>query len=439
MREQVRSAALDALARLDSPDTIDTHPKASAARLGVPGMWHPLSISSGFPGIALGHLAAFVADPHNAEQHRRRLRLHLRHATTLVPAAASTSIMEGYGSLVTATVQTAVQTGDCRQFAVRGLTWLARLVTTVSHDVLASWEHGAWHDERQWDAVCGLAGAVRVLIAGRAAHLADHADHADHEAAIRIGLRVLVQLATATADRPGWWIPAGAQRRCPDGGADPGLAHGISGPLVTLAISHRHNLPDNTDGDASVVEAIAQICRWLLDTQQPDLRWPHTVPLDGEPGSPHSRSAWCYGAVGISRALYLAATATEDHALAATAVDTLAAITGDIAACTLSGPTICHGLSGLLHVVTRTARDSADPRLLDASNRLASLVLGMFDPGAPFGFRHQHDDPPGTAQATARTADLPGLLTGASGTAAALLSWAEPTTADVWDLPLLVG
>lgn len=279
------------------------------------------------------------------------------------------------------------------------------------------------------DALCGLAGAVRVLLAGWSSELGDH------DEAITAGLRVLVTLTspqegTVDPDRPAWWIPPNVQRRCPRGGADPGLAHGISGPLVTLAAALRYGI--GIDGLAG---SVTHVCRWLISTQQSDLRWPHTVPLDGQPAEPGGRTAWCYGAGGTARALYLAATALNDQTLTDRAIDTLVQVAADVETCRLSGPTICHGLAGLLHVVARTAHDSKDPRLAAVSDQLAGRVAAAFVESTPFGFQHLQDAPGGRD----RYADIPGLLTGAAGVAAVLLSWAQPDVAPVWDLTLMTG
>ncbi|MFJ6442663.1 lanthionine synthetase LanC family protein [Streptomyces sp. NPDC091649] len=94
---------------------------------------------------------------------------------------------------------------------------------------------------------------------------------------------------------------------------------------------------------------------------------------------------------------------------------------------------LCHGWAGLLRIAQRTARDSAEPDLHAAADRLAARVLDGFDPEAPFGFRYSHTLAP-------RALDRPGFPEGASGIALALHAYTTGTVpATSWDSALLIS
>ena len=114
----------------------------------------------------------------------------------------------------------------------------------------------------------------------------------------------------------------------------------------------------------------------------------------------------------------------------------------------LNGPTVCHGEAGFLQSLWRLGQQTADQVLLDHCDRLADRLAGAWDEQADYGYRHlvgprgatgpQHGRPP--------VEDNPGILEGAAGVAAALLSvlpdpggpGGEPHE-PVWDRVLLLS
>jgi len=99
----------------------------------------------------------------------------------------------------------------------------------------------------------------------------------------------------------------------PHGNLNCGLAHGIPGPLATmsLALACDVTVP-------GLPEAVDRAAGWLAGHRADDywgVNWPVAVSLiavgsvvaaePGRAGEP-SRSAWCYGAPGVARALWLA-------------------------------------------------------------------------------------------------------------------------------------
>src|SRR5262249_9549675 len=150
--------------------------------------------------------------------------------------------------------------------------------------------------------VTGLAGLGRYLLAAGP----------DQRPALEEALTALVRLTEPipVADRavPGWWVRQGPGPG--PGGVVPaqgifdlGMAHGIGGPLALLAVAARQGV--RVAGQA---EAIGRIGRWLIARVARDEwgpYWPTSIgfraELRGEPGTPPTRAAWCYGTPGVAR------------------------------------------------------------------------------------------------------------------------------------------
>jgi Lanthionine synthetase C-like protein len=106
--------------------------------------------------------------------------------------------------------------------------------------------------------------------------------------------------------------------RYPYGNLNCGLAHGIPGPLAMMSLALRHGV--TVPGLSDAVDCAAT---WLAGHRADDrwgVNWPVAVPITAEgtveavkPGCADepSRSAWCYGAPGVARALWLAGLALD--------------------------------------------------------------------------------------------------------------------------------
>jgi hypothetical protein len=87
----------------------------------------------------------------------------------------------------------------------------------------------------------------------------------------------------------------------------------------------------------------------------------------------------------------------------------------------LRGATVCHGLAGLLAVATRIAAEAASAPVAKLAERTAATILADYREDAHWGFQHVQ----GSGPLEGAALDLPGLLTGAAGTALALREWAD--------------
>lgn len=225
------------------------------------------------------------------------------------------------------------------------------------------------------------------------------------------------------------------RRLYPCGRFNCGLAHGIAGPLAALSLTMLagYDRP-------GLRESIHYISGWLLQHQIKDawgITWPTVIPYERAASAeqwstlPASRTAWCYGSPGIARSLWLAGLALQDKHLMEAALEAIKAVLRrPIPARQIDAPTLCHGVAGLLLICIHFAQESQDSWLLEQIPLLVEQILAQFDPQSPLGFRDIESD--GTL------VNQPAFLTGASGTALALLA-AASDVAPSWDRLLLLS
>jgi hypothetical protein len=284
----------------------------------------------------------------------------------------------------------------------------------------------------EFDAISGLAGMGAYLL------------HRRREpgvvAALETALRSLVVLAADTGGRPRWWTPAhllgdeDMAARHPYGNLNCGLAHGIPGPLglIAMSLSCGITVP-------GLEETIDRLVGWLVDHQVADawgVNWPYAVSLTStglpEPAAPlSSRAAWCYGAPGVARALWLAGVARNRSEWRNVAIQAMEAVyRRPIAARYIDSPTFCHGVAGLLQITLRFAKDTGLPVFSKAAADLTEWLLSAYEPDTLLGYRNW--EPGGTR------VDQPGLLDGAPGVLLTLLAAASDVEPS-WDRIFLLA
>lgn len=315
------------------------------------------TLHDGLPGTALLLAALSACDPHLA----RAAHQHWQTAATLVHARPADGIYSGPGALAASLIigSRYLPRPDTHHTAVdRATAWLSARAQGLAHHQrerrLAGRAGTPW---AVYDAIKGLSGIGRILLgARRAGHVAAA------EPGLTAALTTLTHMITAPAHpHPGWWLPTHdhtlptAHPLPPSGAATTGLAHGLAGPLAFLSLARTagRTVPQH---DA----AIRTAATWLLTWQRDPGTWPAHIPGDsllhgpGEdvPTIPGRRDAWCYGAAGIGNALVLAGHALHDDTLTHaghTAMDAISARRH----WDTSGPGLCHGTAGLLHIAHR--------------------------------------------------------------------------------------
>lgn len=229
------------------------------------------------------------------------------------------------------------------------------------------------------------------------------------------------------------WLPPWQREEMPEGCYNLGVAHGVPGVLGFLASARRDGLRDRR------VERLAEgAVRWLLGQKPPPAdgsRFPafHVPGRRPEP----TRTAWCYGDLGIAAVLLSAARSfgRPDWEREALALAHLAARRPAEAVSAVDA-TLCHGTAGLAHLYNRFYQATGDPGMKEAALAWHRRTLDLRRPEEKrfAGLLTWAGPAPGQG----RWEGEHGFLTGIAGTGLSLLA-AVTEIEPAWDRVLLVA
>lgn len=307
-----------------------------------------------------------------------------------------------------------------------GMGWALAHVTDDSGGLLAQIDQRmlevvsqpSWRGDH--DLTHGLVGhGVYFLERLRGAEAADQA---------REGLERVVGHLAATAERTAdgacWFtrpdlMQPHIRALWPHGRYDCGVAHGIAGVMAMLARAAA--LPDPPRSARALG---ADAARWLIARRHaPGAvggRFPGIVVPD-QPVEP-TRSAWCYGDLGVATALWSA----EQHLGIARGLAHETALDGILrpaAHFNIEDVALCHGSAGIAHLYNRFYQATRDPAFGEAARQwyAATMIADTLEalPGFALWGTHWHR-----------------LIDGAMGVGLALLA-AVTRTQPAWDRMML--
>lgn len=249
--------------------------------------------------------------------------------------------------------------------------------------------------------------------------------------------RVLALLESSRDANGGWfshpeWLPAWQRELMPRGHHNLGVAHGIPGVIGFLAAAHHAGVRD-----PRVARFASDAVQWVLAQKGiwPSSLFPSHIPPDSEPRQ--TRTAWCYGDLGVAAVLLSAAHAFEradwrDEALAIAHV----AARRSFDDTKVSDAGLCHGAIGIAHLFNRMHQATGDVELRDAAQRWYRIALDMRQPGKGLaGFLSWYESTP-TEPGSWR--GEPGFLSGIAGIGLALLG-AVTEVEPSWDRVMVVS
>lgn len=215
-----------------------------------------------------------------------------------------------------------------------------------------------------------------------------------------------------------------------------GLAHGIPGILTFLSIALIKGI--KLEGQIQAIQTIVHWIRKKSFVTNCAIQWPCAVSFNEEinaitPSNEASRDAWCYGAPGIARSLYLAGKALNDENLKKFAG---AAFRGIFSRTrkqwNIPGPSLCHGIAGLLLITNEMSKEAGFEDLKVNVLELEKILLSYYNPDYSFGFKTLEVCTDGRI---AQVSD-PGLLEGTAGILLTLLHISNPSSK--WHLPFML-
>lgn len=432
--DEARDVAAQVFDRLADPDA--TAVDALNPDLSSPGvvrelLWSDLSLSSGYPGVSLAYTGRGRPSPEDAARAHAYLVRAMR--ATAAGAHAPAGIYTGPGAVAFAVLVAHRATGGYRSALERLDDHQRRLVRRALPEVRDT----PVTTNGEFELVRGMSGVGRYLLARRA----------ECEEELGLVLTYLTRMAHGEITHrgrqvPRWWTWAaprlGQEVEMPDGHLNLGLSHGVAGPLALLSLAWQQGAV--VDGQREAVERLVDLLRACAFESEDGSGpvWPNHLTSEswaaGPQGPPpRRRPSWCYGAPGISRAIQLAGQAFDRAEWLRLAHRSLLPLLGtDPETWSIDNPNLCHGWSGLMHLLAVLNESIGDKRLADLVDDMAARTLAQFRPESRFGFQATLTDVP-------QPADTPAFLEGAAGTALALDAYADGRTTTDWDMALLLA
>lgn len=427
-----QKTALIIAERMRDPGFVHTTAEQVNQQSRYPFSWSSLSLSSGDVGIAFMYDYLDRCFPGQGWNMSRQRYLDIAVSGSQRSTFWSPSLYTGTSGMAFV-ILLASREGKYYQKTMRYLH--QGLCMQILHQ---TWQRSGADGEvstRDYDLIAGAAGVLTYLVS------IEHPNEITRTAIEHI-LHYLLWLAEPgqVVGKERWYIPpahlsTNRQREvAPQGLFDCGLAHGIPGPLAALALTwlagYRYG---------GLRESIAYLANWLVEHRANSpwgIDWPSFIPLeraaraqDWNSLSP-ARTAWCYGAPGISRSLWLAGQAVGDERLQHTAVEAIeSALQRPVAERNIPSLHLCHGIAGLLMVCLRFAHEGKSMLVQEKIPVLVEQILDTFDPTSALGLCERDGDQP---------LDQPSWLTGAPGLAMTLLAASTPVM-PLWDRVLAIA
>lgn len=292
--------------------------------------------------------------------------------------------------------------------------------------------------EAAYDVISGLSGIGRYLLTDN--------KNIEFIKTLRELLTYLVDLNQQIKVKeyyvPGWYIDNESlhsekeRKLYPNGYFNCGLSHGIPGPLSLLSIALKAGI--EVEGQR---EAIRTIASWLIEKKREDaygIYWPLKISFKEEVYNifeypKTTKDAWCYGAPGVCRSLFLAGEALNIQEFCNIGTIGFESIfKRPFEELNIPSPTICHGISGLLQVTERMAESSGLRSFAEQKVKLIYHLIQSYNNSFPFLFQDLEPTIEGY-----QGVNKPGYLEGASGIALSLLTLNSKVN-PIWDQTLLI-
>lgn len=233
---------------------------------------------------------------------------------------------------------------------------------------------------------------------------------------------------------PGWYIKQENQFRDDEketfqnGNFNFGLSHGIAGPLVAFSLCYKKGIKVN--GQREAIDLIIKSFKNIVRLNKNGVPfWPGQFALEDYLNNNtstidiKSRMSWCYGSIGILRALKLAANAIDDSDLKRWVSEKIILISKmNIESYDLESPTLCHGYSGLMLMLILEYKEYKDITVLKRIKELLVKVLDLYTDNSKFGFINIDRIKKDKNKIVVERTDDNCFLTGSSGVILSLIS-----------------
>lgn len=180
---------------------------------------------------------------------------------------------------------------------------------------------------------------------------------------------------------PGWhYYPSALEKRymtsqAINGCINYGVSHGMGGPLVSLSLAYKNGI--RSEGLLKAIEDL--ISEYLKSYYYVNniIFWPGRITFEQYVHQERinyvqNRMSWCYGSVGILRALYIASASISNEETKSFVLDEMIKIAElDTSFYLLDSPIVCHGLAGVAIIMKKMYIDTKNNVF---ANKVAELT-----------------------------------------------------------------
>lgn len=174
------------------------------------------------------------------------------------------------------------------------------------------------------------------------------------------------------------------KERFTNGNFNFGISHGMMGPLIVL--SKAFNLGYKVDGLKESIEELTLLYDKFKVYKENIALWPSQLPLEEyligkcKDENYHVASSWCYGNISIARGLQkVAKNMGWDEKESLYKEDLINILNQPSINYNLSSPSLCHGYSSILSIITYSYMNDRDDRYVNRIEEIIDIILKVFE------------------------------------------------------------
>lgn len=221
-------------------------------------------------------------------------------------------------------------------------------------------------DANTFEFIYGISGSLRHIL-----------DFANEKNMLDISVKIVELLITRSQDKnmngykvSGWcYLPSIKELKNLPNSAQNGvlnysLSHGIGGPLVALSLAYKGGI--NINGLRQTIDGLLDEYLHSFYYINDIIYWPGIITLEQYVGQlevqkKQREMSWCYGSIGILRAIYLSSVCISDKEHELFAIREMEKIAGlRLRDFRLISPIVCHGFASVVSIMTEMYNDTGN-------------------------------------------------------------------------------
>lgn len=245
---------------------------------------------------------------------------------------------------------------------------------------------------QHYDVITGISGITRYLI---------NINSINDTSAIHSCLSYLVEICGKKRINghilPRWYIKSENQNRLKDrikfskGNFNLGFAHGIAGVLAVLSYAASEGISVSKQKE-SIIEIISEYKRTAMYDDgivywQGQCSYDDFISEKKDINKCMKRMSWCYGSIGILRAIKKGAEVIDDQELLKWVRNSICDISKiDIERYRVISPILCHGYAGILILLINEFREKESIDIKRRIRELTEIILKLYSSSHEYGF-----------------------------------------------------